>query len=171
MKNRIRLLSALLAVFVLCGLFAGCSGQSETGEEPLPQEQTGSGVRSVEDIYGDIIASVALPGMYVLEDAYIEGYYGIAADAIEEKVFAVAEDSMLADTVIILKVSETGVPAEIASRFGEINNQRLAEMESYNPEQYARAIDATIGTSGDYIYYIITDSNSAVTDIIENSIG
>lgn len=167
MKKCLRFLAVLLAVTVLSGLFAACSDQSQTDA----QTPSASEARALGDVYADIIALGILPEMYMLEDAYVEGYYGIAPEAVSEKVFAVADDSLLADTVIILKVAGEGSASDIAEGFREINRQRLAEMESYNPVQFQRAEDAQIGTLGEYAYYIITDDNAAVMNIIENSIG
>lgn len=172
MKKTIGLLTAMLAALAMVCLSAGCSGEEQpAGSAGQDQSQTAVEEQVLEGVYADITALGVLPEMYMVDDAYVEGYYGIASDMLSDKVFAVAYDSLLADTVIIVKVSETGDAEAIAESFRTINTQRLAEMESYNPTQYQRASEAVIEVSGDYAYYVITDDNAAVTGIIENSIG
>lgn len=163
MKKTLRMLAAMLMAFCL---FAGCAGGEQTADNGGQEQNQTISARGLNEIYDDILNLGILPEMYILEDAYIEGYYGIAPEDISEKVFAIADDSLLADTVIMLRVSESGDAAAIAERFRTVNNQRLAEMESYNPTQYERASKAVIEVDGNCVYYIITDDNAAVTELL-----
>jgi len=171
MKKIYRAVMAVLAALMISGS-AGCSSAEPQNVVPQPeQSQSEAQTRALSDVYADINALGMLPEMYMLEDAYVEGYYGIAAEAIDDKVFAVADDGLLADTVIVVKVSASGDENAIADGFRSVNMNRLAEMESYNPTQYERAEDAEIGCGSGYAWYIITDDNASVMDIINSIIG
>jgi len=161
MKTIHRIAVAALAMLTVLSVLCGCSSAPS---EPAK-------IVSVNDIYSDILALEILPEMYLLDDSYIDAYYGIDRTSVSDSVFAVADDTMLADTVIIVKISETGSASDIEQSFSTINEQRLFEMESYNPEQYARADKAVIKTIGGYVCYIISDDNGAVCTAIENNIG
>jgi|GEM_PF-1627471 len=184
MKKTYRIASALLAVLMAAGLFAGCSekpadntpAQPDTPAvvepaDPGVTDEPVAGASQLEGVYTQIEALNVLPEMYMLGDAYVESYYGISADSIDDKVFAVADDSLLADTIIIVKVSANGDASAIEGTFKTINDQKKLELESYNPEQYDRVCDAVIKTSGSYVYYIVSDDNDAVAKIIEGAIG
>ncbi len=161
MKKTHRIAVAALAALMVLSMLCGCSSAPAEPAKNVP----------VKDIYADILALDILPEMYLLDDSYIDSYYGIDKAAVADSVFAVADDTMLADTVIIVKTSESGSTSDIEKSFSTINEQRLFEMESYNPEQYARADKAVIKTIGGYVCYIISDDNGAVCAAIEKSIG
>ncbi len=170
MKKIISVLAAAAAVLAITAL-VGCAEKRPAADDVELTVQSGEDYCALDDVYAQINELDILPEMYIMDEAYIQGYYGIAPEAVADKVFAVADDALVADTVIIVRVTEEGDEEAICSGFQTINNQRLAEMESYNPEQYARASEAEIGVSGDYVWYIITDNNDSVIDIIENNIG
>lgn len=167
MKNTIRILAVLMALLCV-GTLAGCAGKTEPADTPAV---SAADAPRLEDVYGQILDLKVLPEMYVLGDDYVQSYYGIPAEAISDRIFAVADDPMMADTLIIVHVSAAGDAAAIEEGFRTINMQRLQEMESYNPEQYQRAEKAVIKTSGSYVCYIISDDNDAIVKLIENSIG
>ena len=161
----------LMAAAMCLAMLSGCGGAAKV-EQPVENadNNAASPVVSVDDMYSQIDALGILPDMYILDDAYISGYYGISEDSISEKIFAVADDSLKADTIIIVKATDDSKAAEIVDSFVRINNQRMAELESYNPEQYDRVEKAVIEKSGSCVYYIVSDDNNAVVQIIESSI-
>lgn len=182
MKKSNRIVAALLALALSAGLCAGCS--DAPADDTTPSQDTPSvsqpddsvaddqtAASQLEGVYNKVLETGVFPEMFILGEAYIESYYGITADSISDSIFSVAMDSLLADTVIIVKVSENGDAAAIESTFKSINDQKKLELESYNPEQYARVNEAVIKTVGDYVYYIVTSDNAAVSQIIENNIG
>lgn len=168
MKIFKRIMLILTVVAMSFVMLVGCS-EGEKVEQPAVNAENNDAAQAVtvEDMYSQIEALGVLPEMIDLDDAYISGYYGIAEDSISEKVFAVAEDALKADTVIIVKSVDESKAAEIKGLLTKINNQRMFELESYNPEQYSRVENAVINSSGCYVYYIVSDDNNAVVQIIE----
>jgi len=165
-----RLTVFLVAAMMSVCMLAGCSGSEGDTQQPAGNE-TSAAALSIEEIYTRISELGVLPEMLMLDDAYISGYYGIDESAVLDKVLAVAEDSLKGDTVIIMKAVDGAAAEEMAACFNRVNNQRLAELESYNPEQYARVENAVIKCSGSYVYYLVTDDNAAAAQIIESNIG
>ncbi len=154
-----RTICILLAALSLLAVLCGCSG-SETKKDV-----------SAREVYSAMTALDILPEMYELDESYIDSFYGIDRAAVADSVFSVADDTMLADTAIIVKVSPQGNSGDITAAFENINRQLLFEMEAYNPEQYARAKDAVIGSKGDWVYYLISDDNDALCAAIDSCIG
>lgn len=161
MKTIHRIAAVMLAALTVLSLLGGCAAQPA---EPAKNV-------SANEIYAEMLALDILPEMYELDDSYIDSFYGIERTAVADSVFAVADDIMLADTLIIVKVSESGDASAIEKAFETINEQHLFEMEAYNPEQYARVEDAVIKTTGGWVCYIISDNNSALCDVLEKNIG
>ncbi|MBQ1440665.1 MAG: DUF4358 domain-containing protein [Clostridia bacterium] len=169
MKKAIAIISVLLSVSLCVGGLVSCGDDSS--------DATKDGVSSVavnvdlSAVYGKIIDGASFPDMYTMSDDYIESYYGLTSEFMEDKVFAVAEDALLADTVAIVKVP-AGVDISIVENaFKTVNDQKKLELESYNPEQYARVDKAAIKSFGQYVCYIVSDDNDAVLKIIESNIA
>ena len=59
----------------------------------------------------------------------------------------------------------------VENAFKTVNDQKKLELESYNPEQYARVDKAAIKSFGQYVCYIVSDDNDAVLKIIESNIA
>ncbi len=173
MKLFVRLTVAFAVLMMTATMLAGCAGQGNIPQDD-PQNTVSEGKNvnvSVVEMYSQISTLGVLPDMFMLDDAYISGYYGIAEDLIEDKVFMVADDPLKADTIIIVKALDESKSAEMVNAFNIVNNQRMFELESYNPEQYARVENAVIKSSGAYVYYIVSDDNDAVVKAIEEHIG
>lgn len=173
MKLIVRLSAALLAALMTVCMLAACGSEADAPETDTPSAgiEDSDGIDEVAEVYDLISELDVLPEMYVLDDVYIENYYGIALDSIENRVFAVADDPLLVDTVIIVEVSENGSADDIVSAFKAVNEQKMIELESYNPAQYERAAEAAIAAEGGYVYYIITDANDTVIDTVRNGLG
>ena len=166
--KRIISVIAVMTVLLSFGLLVGCAEQPAQTDAPAVSQ---ADAVSLGDVYAKVLETNVLPEMYILGDEYVHSYYGIAPEAASDYVFAVADDAMLADTLIIVRVSPNGDAAAIEEGFRRINQQRLQEMEAYNPEQYLRAENAVIGTTGDCVYYVISDDSSRVVGEILNNIG
>ena len=78
---------------------------------------------------------------------------------------------MLADTIAIVKVPEGSDTAAVEAAFKTVKEQKMVELESYNPDQYQRVQKAAIKTFGQYVCYVISDDNDAILNIIESSIA
>jgi len=182
-KFSVRLFACLLAVLLAVCVLAACGSEPEVPANDVPVQTQPSNVEgavisddsSAEDEVAKVYEMVAnlniLPEMLMLGDDYTEAYYGISLDSVSNKVFAIAEDSLIVDTVIIVEVSANGNADDIVNAFRTINNQKLLELESYNPAQYERATNAVIEAAGSYVYYVITDDNAAVVSTIRSGLG
>ncbi len=183
MKFSVRLSACLLAMLMAVCMLTACGSEPETPVNDVPAQTQPTGGEEtvapdasasddeVAKVYEMVTNLNVLPEMLTLGDNYIEAYYSIALDSIDNKVFAIAEDSLTVDTVIIVEVSANGNADEIVNTFKTINNQKLLELESYNPAQYERATTAVIEAAGNYVYYVITDDNAAVVSTIRSGLG
>ena len=168
MKKALMALSLLLALTLCTGALASCGDEAENGSGTT---SAASSQKSLQDVYDRITKKVSFPAMTVLNDDYIESYYGLTDEDMADKYFAAAEDALLADTIAIVKVADGVSSTEIEEVFQGVNEQKKLELESYNPEQYKRVEKAAIATVGDYVVYIVSDDNDAVIRIIESALA
>ncbi len=185
MKNiGFKALLAAMLVAAVCALTA-CGGEkpeetpdvpstpsvSENETQPEAQPEAQPEESAIAAAYNNVVSLNILPAMIELNDNYVSSYYGITADMAEDKIFSISEDSLLGDTVIVVKAAAGTNTADIESIFTGINGQRMLELESYNPTQYARVEKATIQTIGSYVFYIVSDDNAAVIDTFKTALG
>ena len=169
MKKTLIVISILLSLSLCMGSLASC-GDNKSSDKTGTSSSVAAKV-DLEDVYAKITDKVSFPTMYTMTDDYIESYFGLTSDKMEDKLFASAEDALLADTIAIVKVAEGTSTKEIEKTFTRVNDQKKLELESYNPEQYARVDKAVIKTVGEYVCYIISDDNDAVINVIESNLA
>ncbi len=173
MKKTLVILSFLLSVSLCSCMLASCGEKaSEASSNAVSSAaQNDTGDQQLSAVYDKIVEESSLPEMYTMTDGYIESYFGLTSDVMEDKVFASAEDALLADTVAIVKVPEGVDTGVVEAAFKTVKEQKMIELESYNPDQYQRVKKASIKTIGQYVCYIVSDDNDAILNIIESSIA
>lgn len=175
MKNRVRFTAIVLSALLMLLALAACSGGDANGEgQPTVVNDTQGGepaetAEKLADVYSKIGDLGVLPEMVSLSEEYVTAYYGFSEEQAKNGVFYVAGDSLLADTVVIVKAADSAA-ADIEASLVALNDRTKVELESYNPEQYGRACAATAKTVGSYVYFIISDDNAAIGKLIEENI-
>ena len=129
-------------------LFAGCGSDKNQKEVTV--------TKSLEEIYTKMVESVEMPQMVLMDEDYITNYYGIDLTAFDEYVFAAAEDVLLAENIILVKVKDGQSTEPVVSILEKIIKQKKAELESYLPEQFKIVEKSSVVTKGNYVILIIS---------------
>lgn len=167
---------ALAVLMVTAAVCSGCSGQAvqtaggdvqSTVSESAENEKT---VLSIEAVYQEIEEKVSLKSPERMDGEFISNYYGIDAAALEEYVFSISEDAAQAETVIIMKVKDSGDLDGIADCLQTVVDEKKNEMENYIPEQFAIVEKSKVVTRDNYVWLVISENADSITDIIESGL-
>ncbi len=134
-------------------------------EDPAGGETTPETVKSCEEIYEEIAASVELQSPMIVPEAFVANY-GIDFSAIDEYVFAMSEMSTSVETIAIFKSEDAASRENITASLEMFADGKRAEMENYLPEQFDIVDRSSVKTSGDYVYLVISDNAEAIEEII-----
>lgn len=149
-------LCLLGALFIL----SGC-GNSEKAEKEL---------LSAEAIFAEIESEVGVTEYNVLNASYIENYYGIDMETLDEYYCIAPKNLSDVDTVLIFKVRE-GQSAETLKKAVEaVRTQKLDEMRDYMPQQYKVMEKSKVVVDGNYVYLVISEKAAEIESIIEKHI-
>lgn len=94
--------------------------------------------------------------MIHMEDAYLTDYYGVDLQAFEEYVFAAAEDALLAEMIVMVKLNEGESSDAIVKLLENIIKQKKSEMDNYFPEQFYIAEKGEVFVNGSYVTLLIS---------------
>ncbi|MBQ8634393.1 MAG: DUF4358 domain-containing protein [Lachnospiraceae bacterium] len=146
-----------IAVFLVSLLLGGCffigCGAGENKEQAAVDQ-------TLEEIYTQMIDKVEMPTMVRMDEEYITNYFGIDLTAFDEYVFAAAEDALLAENIILVKVKEGQSNEPVVEILEKIIKQKKAELESYLPEQFKIVEKSSVVTKGNYVILIISSKKS-----------
>lgn len=129
-------------------LFVGCGASGNKKEVTVD--------KTLEEVYTQMIDNVEMPLMVRMDEDYITNYYGIDLTAFDEYVFAAAEDVLLAENIILVKVKDGQSTEPVVSILEKIIKQKKAELESYLPEQFKIVEKSSVVTKGNYVILIIS---------------
>lgn len=136
----------VLMIFSLCLLFtAGCGSKGDS--EPVP---------ALEEIYTQMTEQVELPPMIRMEDDYLTDYYGADLSTFEEYIFAAAEDALLAEMIVMVKLNDGESSDAVVKLLENIIKQKKSEMDNYFPEQFYIAEQGEVFTNGNYVTLLIS---------------
>jgi len=143
-----------LLLITLLGLFAvtGCGNSSADTPAPVTQ--------SLEEIYTQMLENVDMPVMVRMEDDYIINYYGVDLSSFEEYVFATAENALLAENIILVKMKEGQSNESIVKLLENIIQQKKNELESYLPEQFKIVEKSSVEIRDNYVILLISSKKS-----------
>lgn len=134
-------------------------------EDPVGGEITPETVKSCEEIYEEIVASVELQSPMIVPEAFVANY-GIDFSAIDDYIFAMSEMSTSVETIAIFKSEDAASRENITSSLEMFADGKRAEMENYLPEQFDIVDRSSVKTSGDYVYLVISENAEAIEEII-----
>ncbi len=155
MKKYILMITVLLAMLTM----TAC----KTKEEQAP-------VRALTEVYDRMCAEVELPAMIQMEDDYIINYYGVDISTLEEYIFVNAEDALLAETIIMVKVKEGGSTEAVTKLMENLVRDKKAQMQDYLPEQFKIVEKSEIVTKGNYAYLIMSSKQTELSKIAAEEI-
>lgn len=122
-------------------------------------------VKSCEEIYEEIAASVELQSPMIVPEAFVANY-GVDFSAIDDYVFAMSELSTSVETIAIFKSEDAASRENITASLETFADGKRAEMENYLPEQFDIVDRSSVKTSGDYVYLVISENAEAIEEII-----
>lgn len=182
--NGIKGIKGVMAAAAAAAVLLGGCGQSDGGDVVAVQSGSVAGeaaqgadsgeaaaeAKSIEEIYKEVGQSVELISPVLMGDAFITNYYGIEPEKLEEYVFAMSEEATSAETVIILKVKETGDVEAMSKALQVVVDEKRSEMQDYLPEQFEIVDKSSVKSSGNYVYLVISEQADAILQIIEKEI-
>lgn len=143
--KRIAVLLTVLAMILLTACGAG-------DKTPAPKKDV-----TLTEVFSKMEEQASFPGeMVKLGDEDLLNTFGFEASSFSEYVFAVCEDALLAETVLLIKVNEgtdTGAIRETMNRY--IEDQTMM-FNSYVPDQGKVAEDAVVVEKGRYICLLMS---------------
>ncbi len=191
-KNQIlkMFMMTMAAAFVLCGctiqgsdgptsVFVAVGGNDDgsgqdgsevvsldpQGEDPADGESDPETVKSCEEIYEEIAASVELQSPMVVPEAFAANY-GIDFSSIDDYIFVMSEMSTSVETVAVFKSEDAAARESVSAALQTFADGKRAEMENYLPEQFDIVDRSSVKTSGDYVYLVISENAEAIEEII-----
>lgn len=142
-----------IAGLLLCGcIFIGCGAGGNKEQATVD--------KALEEIYTQMIDKVEMPLMVRMDEDYITNYYGIDLTVFDEYVFAAAEDALLAENIILVKVKEGQSTDPVVEILEKIIKQKKVELENYLPEQFKIVEKSSVVTKGNYVILIISSKKS-----------
>ncbi|MGN0507217.1 MAG: DUF4358 domain-containing protein [Lachnospiraceae bacterium] len=160
MKKRGLLIIA--GCFLSLCLLTGCGKKEDNREAVVTQ--------TLEEIYTQMETNVELPTMVRLEDDYITNYYGADLSTFDEYVFAAAEDALLAENIILVKMKDGESNEAVVKLLNNIIKQKKTELESYLPEQYKIVEKSEVVTNGDYVVLIISSKKAELLEQLPDAL-
>ena len=160
MKKRGLLIIA--GCFLSLCLLTGCGKKEDNREAVVTQ--------TLEEIYTQMETNVELPTMVRLEDDYITNYYGADLSTFDEYVFAAAEDALLAENIILVKMKDGESNEAVVKLLNNIIKQKKTELESYLPEQYKIVEKSEVITNGDYVVLIISSKKAELLEQLPDAL-
>lgn len=175
-----RIRKLCVSLFLGAVLLSGCGSaeQNSTAQTPAAEnsvsentvDEASAAQKSVSEIYKEIANSVALVSPVEMSDEFISNYYGIEPDKLEEYVFVMSEEATSAETVVIMKVKDTGDVESIETALGVVVDEKRAEMENYLPEQFAIVDKSSVETKDSYVWLVISENQADITALIKENI-
>lgn len=135
------------------------------GESPADGENAPETIKSCEEIYEEIAASVELQSPMVVPEAFVANY-GIDFSTIDDYIFVMSELSTSVETVAVFKSEDAAARESVSAALQTFADGKRAEMENYLPEQFDIVDRSSVKTSGDYVYLVISENAEAIEEII-----
>lgn len=153
----------------------GSEGESPANEDASegesPANEDGSEGESPESIYEAVSEAVELTPMVLVDEEFIENYYGINISELDGFVFAMAESPIEADTIAILRAKDSAEAASLEESLSFIREMKEEEMRDYAPEAWEVAAAGKVGSRGRYVFLVMAPEVAKITELIESRIG
>ncbi len=144
---------------------------ADASEGESPANEDGSEGESPESIYEAVSEAVELTPMVLVDEEFIENYYGINISELDGFVFAMAESPIEADTIAILRAKDSAEAASLEESLSFIREMKEEEMRDYAPEAWEVAAAGKVGSRGRYVYLVMAPEVAKITELIESRIG
>ena len=158
MKKAVLLLTVLMMI-----LLTACGAEEE---KPARKDASPS------EVYAKMLEQVAFPGeMVKLADEDLLNTFGLEASQFEEYVYAVCEDALLAETVLLIKVKDGTDKSAVKETMNRYIEDQTLMFNSYVPEQGKVAGDAVVVENGSCICMLMLSKVSELKKIAADMLG
>lgn len=146
------------------------TGSEGAGSNSNQQDSLDQTAAPISGIYDQICQKVELVSPMQPTADFIYNYYGIATDSLDDYVFSLSEESISAETIIIIRCADDATRAAAKSSLEVLREDKLMELQDYLPDQYTLVERASVVEKGDYVYLVISENDSAIIAIIEENL-
>ena len=154
MKRNSALLVAMFSVAAL--IFSACTGKSSA---------------HLSDVYAKMKAEVAFPTeMLKMDDDYFVMQFGFNPADFEEYVYAQGEDSLLAESIVLIKVKNGVNAGAVREKLEKYVSEQTTMFNSYIPEQGKVAGESVIVAKGSYVCMLMSSKVSELKKIVTEMI-
>lgn len=167
MKKMIALLAALTMI-----MSVSACGKDDTQQENTNSVSVTDNVASVscEGLYDEISSVVNFPDMVSVQSKSLSNRYGIEQNMYTDYVFMTAQEATLCDTVIIINTNSQESKDAVIEKLELFINQSKETNVDYNPDQYDIIKEASVKTSGSYVYLVFSSDSSLIEEMIKEKL-
>jgi len=163
--KRSRVLSVGIVVLIALLTLAGCGssdGGGSAGDLELQLDLTELSEKALD-------AGEYQYEMVALDTGKIDRVYiNLDVNLLEDACVNVESSRSNADEFTVFKVKDEADIDTVKGAIDSYVSTLLSEVESYNPEQVPRINNALTFTHGKYIFFVISDNNSAVQKAVND---
>lgn len=167
-------LSALLALSACNGkqtaATASTNAAPTTAVTTTSTSTSSSGV-SLSSVYDKMISDVKFPTeMLKMDDEYLEMQFGFNAADFDEYVYAQGEDTLLAETILLIKVKDSKNVNTVKESLENYLSDQTTLLNSYVPEQGKIAEKSVVGVKGNCVYLLMSSQIASLKKIAADMI-
>lgn len=161
-------LAALLAVSVTaCG--NNDNNNSDNGSNNSVNSTQNNAEVALDNVITEIKNQVTLPEMTVYSDIEdLLDLYGIKSNDVKQFTAQINSDGLAQDEIVIVEAVNAESAEKIRERLQKRYDSKLAQNESYNPEQ-AKIIKACkVEVNGNFVSLIVSPDAEKITEIYKS---
>ena len=155
-----RLTLTVLCLMLLC--LTACGG----GDKPAAKKAMPS------EVFGSMEEQVSFPGTMIrLGDEDLLNTFGFEAGDFEDYVYAVCEDGLLAETVVLIRVKDGTDTAPIKEKLEKYVEEQTMNYDAYLPEQAKVARQSVVAAKDGNVYLIMSSQVKELKRIAKDMLG
>lgn len=167
MKKIIAVLAALS--MLLCA--AACSNNKENNENNSSSVTTAASSISCQEVYDEISSVAKFPEMVSVQSKSLSNRYGIEQNMYTDYVFMTAQEATLCDTFILINTNSDESKDAVIEKLESFIKQSIETNVDYNPDQYEIIKDASVKTSGNFVYLVFSADSDLIEEMIKEKIN
>ncbi len=124
------------------------------------------------EVFGSMEEQVSFPGTMVrLGDEDLLNTFGFEAGDFEDYVYAVCEDGLLAETVVLIRVKDGTDTAPIKEKLEKYVEEQTMNYDAYLPEQAKVARQSVVAAKDGNVYLIMSSQVKELKRIAKDMLG
>lgn len=190
------LFSKMIMALIATLAFSACTGKNSSSQSPVAKvsnsqtaasktttSQTTVSAKSdstksdsaksqtLNDVYAKMKSDVTFPTeMLKMDDEYLEMQFGFNSADFEEYVYVQGEDTLLAETILLIKVKDAKNVASVKEMLENYVFDQTTLLKSYVPEQGKIAEKSVVVANGKYVYMLMSSQVAALKKIAADMI-